>query len=149
MSVARSQMLFSLHTQSQAFNHDALVVGGGVAGMTAALNLADQGYHVYLVERQAELGGRMRQVYHNALGGDPQTFLFDLVGRVKAHPYIEVRKRHAHVMIHHRPVVDKQVSADTQPLLRQLVDLLLSGLRRAAIRVKEVKRECVFHKPPA
>jgi heterodisulfide reductase subunit A-like polyferredoxin len=90
MAIARSRMLFSLHTESQAFNHDALVVGGGVAGMTAALNLADQGYHVYLVERQAELGGRMRQVYHNALGGDPQAFLFDLVARVRTHPYIEV-----------------------------------------------------------
>ena len=90
MAVARSRLLFPLHTEPQAFNHNALVVGGGVAGMTAALNLADQGYQVFLVERQAELGGRMRQIYHDALGGDAQAFLADLVSRVQAHDCIEV-----------------------------------------------------------
>ena len=38
---------------------DALVVGGGIAGMQAALDLADQGYHVALVEREASIGGKM------------------------------------------------------------------------------------------
>ena len=90
MAAGRSRLLFPLHTEPQAFNHDALVVGGGVAGMTAALNLADQGYHVYLVERQPELGGRARQIYHNALGGDPQAFLRGLMTRAQVHDRIEV-----------------------------------------------------------
>ncbi|UCC65263.1 MAG: FAD-dependent oxidoreductase, partial [Anaerolineae bacterium] len=85
MAVARSRFLFPLHTEPQVFNHDALIVGGGVAGMTAALNLADQGYQVYLVEREAELGGRARQIHYNALGGDPQAFLSHLMARVGAH----------------------------------------------------------------
>lgn len=38
---------------------DALVVGGGIAGMQAALDLADQGYHVAMVEREPSIGGKM------------------------------------------------------------------------------------------
>ncbi len=40
----------------------ALVLGGGVAGIQAALDLADGGYQVYLVERTPTLGGRMAQL---------------------------------------------------------------------------------------
>jgi heterodisulfide reductase subunit A-like polyferredoxin len=94
MAAARSRLLFPLHTEPQAFNHDALIVGGGVAGMTAALNLADQGYRIYLLERQGELGGRTREIFDNALGGDPQAFLADLVARVQAHDRIEVILNH-------------------------------------------------------
>ena len=40
----------------------ALVVGGGIAGMQAALDLADQGFKVYLVEAQSAIGGKMAQL---------------------------------------------------------------------------------------
>jgi heterodisulfide reductase subunit A-like polyferredoxin len=89
MAVSRSRLLFPLETQSQPFNHNALVIGGGVSGMTAALNLADQGYHVYLVERQETLGGRLHKIHDNALGGDVRAFLVDLVHRVDAHKRVE------------------------------------------------------------
>jgi heterodisulfide reductase subunit A len=39
-----------------------MVVGGGVAGMQAALDLADSGYYVYLVERSPSIGGIMSQL---------------------------------------------------------------------------------------
>jgi heterodisulfide reductase subunit A len=39
-----------------------MVVGGGIAGMQAALDLADSGYFVYLVEKSAAIGGRMSQL---------------------------------------------------------------------------------------
>jgi len=42
--------------------HKALVIGGGVAGIQAALDLADTGYKVYLVEREPSIGGRMAQI---------------------------------------------------------------------------------------
>lgn len=41
----------------------ALVLGGGIAGMEAALRLADAGKHVYLVEREPSIGGHMAQLY--------------------------------------------------------------------------------------
>jgi heterodisulfide reductase subunit A len=41
----------------------ALVVGGGIAGIEAALRLADSGKHVYLVERESSIGGHMAQIY--------------------------------------------------------------------------------------
>ena len=44
----------------------ALVIGGGLAGMTAALSIARQGYDVYLVEREAELGGNLRHIHIGA-----------------------------------------------------------------------------------
>ncbi|MFN2231936.1 MAG: FAD-dependent oxidoreductase [Anaerolineae bacterium] len=90
MAVARSRLLFPLHTEPQAFDHRALVVGGGVAGMTAALNLAEQGYDVHLVEREPVLGGRARQIDQDALGGDVRAFLSGLLERVAASERIEV-----------------------------------------------------------
>jgi heterodisulfide reductase subunit A len=39
-----------------------LVIGGGVAGIQAALDLADAGYHVYLVEKQPSIGGNMAKI---------------------------------------------------------------------------------------
>jgi heterodisulfide reductase subunit A-like polyferredoxin len=90
MAVGRSRWLTPLYTAPQALSHEALVIGGGVAGMTAALNLAKQGFGVYLVEREAELGGQLRQIYQTADGGDPQTYLRELVGEVQTNPRIEV-----------------------------------------------------------
>ncbi|HUT18930.1 MAG TPA: FAD-dependent oxidoreductase, partial [Anaerolineae bacterium] len=90
MAVARSRLLFPLHTEPQAFDHRALVIGGGVAGMTAGLNLAEQGYEVVLVEREPSLGGRARRISQDALGGDVQAFLSDLLGRVAANERMEV-----------------------------------------------------------
>ncbi len=90
MAVARSRRLEPLYTQDQSLSHRALVIGGGVAGMTAALNLADQGYEVALVEREQELGGQARTLSATCKGGSPQSFLRDLIGRTTAHPLIEV-----------------------------------------------------------
>jgi len=90
MAVGRSRWLMPLYTAPQPLSHEALVIGGGVAGMTAALNLAEQGFGVYLVEREKELGGRLRQIYYTADGSDPQAYLRELVGQVQANPRIEV-----------------------------------------------------------
>ncbi|WP_428559962.1 MAG: 4Fe-4S binding protein [Solidesulfovibrio sp. DCME] len=68
----------------------ALVVGGGLAGMTAALGIADHDYKVTLVEETAELGGLARQVRLTLGGGDPVRFLEGLIDRVRRHPNIRV-----------------------------------------------------------
>jgi heterodisulfide reductase subunit A len=49
-----------------------LIIGGGIAGMTAALSIADQGFECYIVERNSELGGNMRNLYYTLNGDDPQ-----------------------------------------------------------------------------
>jgi len=63
----------------------ALVIGGGGAGMTAALQLADAGFTTYLVEKDRELGGNMRHISKTIEGGDVQRKLEELKARVLAH----------------------------------------------------------------
>ncbi len=68
----------------------ALVVGAGPAGLTAALDIAGMGFEVYLVEREAELGGNLRRVRRTAAGADVGAFVRDLIERVRAEPRIEI-----------------------------------------------------------
>jgi len=82
MAVARVALLEPQHTVEVPVQQGALVVGGGVAGMTAALSLADQGFPVHLVEKETELGGNLRRVYTTNSGKNPQRTLRQLVNRV-------------------------------------------------------------------
>jgi heterodisulfide reductase subunit A2 len=68
----------------------ALVIGGGLAGMTAALAVADQGYDVHLVEKDAQLGGNLRPLAVTLEGADVPAFLDGLVRRTGSHPRIRV-----------------------------------------------------------
>ncbi len=69
----------------------ALVVGAGVAGMSAALSLAGQGFPVTLVERKDRLGGHARKFYRTWQGEEVQPFLERLCEEVLSHRNIEVR----------------------------------------------------------
>lgn len=71
----------------------ALVIGGGVSGMSAALAIADSGYDVHLVERNQTLGGNLQNLYYVAEGYNPQRLLRDLINRVRAHTRIIVHTR--------------------------------------------------------
>jgi heterodisulfide reductase subunit A len=82
MSVARSSLLQALEEFRLPVDKRALVVGGGIAGMTSALSLADQGFEVYLVERDRELGGMARRIYHTLEGMDVQAYLSELIRKV-------------------------------------------------------------------
>jgi heterodisulfide reductase subunit A len=82
---------FSLGAQ-QALTRRVLVVGGGAAGMTAALELARLGIPVDLVEREAELGGQWRHIRYQADGSDPQSALQDLIAQVEADDRITVHR---------------------------------------------------------
>lgn len=90
MSVARAALLEPQQVLSVPVQQSALIVGGGAAGMTAALSLGDQGFDVDLVEKEPELGGNLRRVFTAANGTDPQRTLRRLVGQVSAHPRIAV-----------------------------------------------------------
>ena len=94
MAVARSRLLAPLHTRPQSLQHTALVIGGGIAGMTAALNLARQGFGVYLVERESRLGGQARRLGRRVRGGDPSELVQSLEEAVRAEERIEVLLRH-------------------------------------------------------
>ncbi|HSH68279.1 MAG TPA: FAD-dependent oxidoreductase, partial [Deferrisomatales bacterium] len=72
MSVQRAAQLEPLTEYALPVNKAGLVVGGGLAGMTSALSMASQGFEVYLVEREAELGGVARRVRSTLEGMDVQ-----------------------------------------------------------------------------
>jgi heterodisulfide reductase subunit A len=90
MSVARACHLEPLQEIDLPVDKRALVVGGGIAGMTCALSIAGQGHEVYLVEKEKDLGGMARRIYFTLEGLDVQAYLRDLVHKVYQHPLIHV-----------------------------------------------------------
>ena len=91
MAVAKARQLCPVQQGVSAVNHHALVIGGGLAGMTATLSIAEQGCDVTLVEREKELGGNLRHIYTPLPGGgDPQELLQRTIEAVSANPRITV-----------------------------------------------------------
>jgi heterodisulfide reductase subunit A len=90
MSVARSAVLAPLQEFDLPVNKAALVVGGGLSGMTCALSIADQGHAVHLLEKDADLGGAARRIHTTLDGQDVQAYLRDLIHQVYRHPSIHV-----------------------------------------------------------
>ncbi|HSL61708.1 MAG TPA: FAD-dependent oxidoreductase [Desulfotignum sp.] len=82
-----------LRDHTLPMSQNALVVGGGVTGMTAALNLADQGIKTYIVERAPALGGLARSLRKTIEGDDVPGFVQGLVEKVTAHENIQVLTR--------------------------------------------------------
>ncbi len=68
----------------------ALVVGGGIAGMSAALGIADHGFHVDLVEQTDALGGNLQWIEKDLEGNALGPMLADVLSKVETHPHIEV-----------------------------------------------------------
>lgn len=66
MAVAKSSNLTELVNQTFELEHSAAVVGGGIAGIQAALDLARKGIKTYMIEKEGELGGRLRQLNRTA-----------------------------------------------------------------------------------
>jgi heterodisulfide reductase subunit A len=90
MAVARTALLEPLQEFQLPVDKRALVVGGGLAGMTSALSLANQGFEVYLVEKDKELGGMARRIHYTLEGMDVQAHLHDLTRQVYQNPSIHV-----------------------------------------------------------
>jgi heterodisulfide reductase subunit A len=90
MSVARTAFLEPLQEIDLPVNKTGLVVGGGIAGMTCALSIADQGHEVYLLEKDTDLGGIARRIHYTLEGLDVQAYVRDLVRKVYQHPLIHV-----------------------------------------------------------
>jgi heterodisulfide reductase subunit A len=90
MSVARAALLQPLQEFQLPVDKRGLIVGGGIAGMTSALSLANQGFEVYLVEKDRELGGIARRIHYTLEGMDVQAYLRDIIRKVYQHPLIHV-----------------------------------------------------------
>lgn len=90
MAVAKSRLLQPLKEPVVEVTKRGLVIGGGLSGMRAALELAQQGFDCALVEREAELGGNLRYIYHTIDGNDSQQLLHKTVKEVLEHPRIQI-----------------------------------------------------------
>lgn len=90
MSVARACHLEPLQEIDLPVNKAALVVGGGIAGMTCALSIANQEHEVHLVEKDTDLGGIARKLHYTLEGLDVQKYLRDVIQKVYRHPLIHV-----------------------------------------------------------
>ena len=90
MSVARARYLEPLQEFDLPVNKAALVVGGGIAGMTCALSIANQNHDVYLIEKDKELGGMARRIHTTLEGMDVQAHLKELIRAVYNNPLIHV-----------------------------------------------------------
>jgi heterodisulfide reductase subunit A2 len=90
MAVARAAHLEPLQEFDLPVNKKALVVGGGLSGMSSALSIAGQGHEVFLLEKESDLGGVARRIHYTLEGLDVQAYLRDMVRRVYQHPQIHV-----------------------------------------------------------
>jgi heterodisulfide reductase subunit A len=90
MAVAKATLLESLEEQHLNITPAALVVGGGLAGMQAALSIAESGYQVHLVEKTDRLGGQANHIHWTWRGEDVQSFRMNLQEAVAQHPLISL-----------------------------------------------------------
>jgi heterodisulfide reductase subunit A-like polyferredoxin len=132
MAVAKVRRQVALHLQGVAVVQRAMVIGGGAAGMTAALSFADQGFPTYLVEREQELGGNMRHLHRGPSGEDLGAAMREMIARVEGHPLITLMRRSEVVEFgghagHFQTVVQGPGGARTQ--LEHGVIVVATGLK--------------------
>ncbi|MDO9097268.1 MAG: FAD-dependent oxidoreductase, partial [Candidatus Methanoperedens sp.] len=90
MAVSKARLLEPLYRQFVPINQDCLVIGGGIAGMVAARDVADQGFMVHIVEKEEQLGGNARKLHYLLDGEDPRKYLNELIKTVTGHERIRV-----------------------------------------------------------
>ena len=94
MAVSRADKLDPVEISEVSICQEALIIGGGAAGLNAALNLAGQGFPVHVIERNAQLGGNLNLLrYFSApkdspIEKDPRQYLNELIQQVESHPLI-------------------------------------------------------------
>ena len=89
MAVARASLLKPLMEKPLTINQRAVVIGGGVAGLNAALNLGDQGFETIVLEKEDMLGGNARQIHKTIEGMEVGPYLDGLIEKVKSHEKIQ------------------------------------------------------------
>ena len=90
MAVAKARFLESLESIAIDVTQKALVIGGGIAGMVSSLRIAEEGYEVFLIEKEGVLGGNARRIFYTLQGEDVQKYLKDLERKLKKNPLVHV-----------------------------------------------------------
>lgn len=89
-SVGKSTFQEPLSLKTISINKEALIIGGGISGMTSALSLANQGFKVHLTEKNDALGGNLAYLNRELDGEDWQTFLKNKIKKVNDHELINI-----------------------------------------------------------
>lgn len=120
--------------EEAAIEQRALVVGGGIAGMKAALSLAERGYGVVLVEKSKRLGGRLLEAHYTLKGSHPRELAESLANEVGDHNLIEVFTK-AQVVKHQGRVGDYRTivrQGEDDHLVHHGVLVVATGAREAS-----------------
>ncbi|MBW1891958.1 MAG: FAD-dependent oxidoreductase, partial [Deltaproteobacteria bacterium] len=89
-AVARAAILTPLEEKVIPVSKKALIIGGGIAGMNVALDLAKQGFPSIIVEKTTELGGMARKLHHTIEGSDIRAYIKGLIQDVGSEDKIEM-----------------------------------------------------------
>ncbi len=92
MSVHKAALLEPLEKIKVSITPSAIVIGGGIAGITAALNLGNQGFEVFLIEKEKELGGLLRSLNKVYPSNENASNLLESIDLIESHDKIKVYK---------------------------------------------------------
>ncbi|MHA1931515.1 MAG: FAD-dependent oxidoreductase, partial [Promethearchaeota archaeon] len=90
MAVNKARYIAPIDRIKLGVTQKAMVIGGGITGMVAALNFASQEFETYLVEKEPELGGFAKHIFHTLEGGDVQAYLESLIEKIKSNKFIHL-----------------------------------------------------------
>ena len=90
MAVAKASFIEPLSEITLPVIQSGLIIGGGLAGMTAALSLAEQGFEAHIVEREDRLGGNLRNIHYTLRNDNIRDYLDSLIAMVIGNPLITV-----------------------------------------------------------
>jgi heterodisulfide reductase subunit A len=90
MGIAKARHIQPLSEQTVPVTDKAIVIGGGIAGMTAALNLADQGFHTTIIEKNAKLGGHLLDQRYTLAGESTADYLKTVTDKLVKNKLVDV-----------------------------------------------------------
>jgi heterodisulfide reductase subunit A len=134
MSLERLKGANPVYPSPRRIVRKALVIGGGIAGMTASLAIADHGYKVDLIEKSGVLGGLVRRVHRTIEGASTAQILEKSISRVESHPDISVCTNAEVVHCEHRGgnfLTTVEIEGSRVEVMEHGVAILATGGREA------------------